>query len=211
LSESAADAPDAVAAGDEVQDVATRVRRSRPIALLLEIGAVAGALASIGAIVVTVVQAVSSSDGPATSSTKITAKVTLGVGARSVQILTFREYLRAYGIDPNQTDKPEELDDVGFMVRYSATTSGYPAGTKLGVRFQLWERSKSGERFVGPAVWDSIEVERDPDSCGCESTFIKLVRPNARYRLEIGLFAPGVRRGRPLKRAEPEFGGASRS
>ena len=209
MSESAADAPDAVAAGDENDDAPRGRRRPRPVALLLELGAVAGAIASIGAIVVAVIHVVSPSDGGTKAVATPAPKVTLAVPRGGVQVVTFREYLRSYGIDPNQTDHPEALDDVGFTVRYSATTRGYRPGTSLGVRFKLWEKTKSGDRFVTPPVWDLIKVERDPDTCGCKSTFIKLPRPAARYRLEIGIFAPGVRTGDPLKSAESTFGAPS--
>jgi hypothetical protein len=175
----------------------------RPRSLLLQAGAVAGAVLSIVGLIQLV--APNSDDGAATTAATAPPKrITLALAQRSVRVLTRREYLRSLGFPP----QGEELDEVGFTVSYLIETRGYGRGSKLLVRYQLWEKTVAGER---PLVshWDDLEIDRDPDTCTCISTFMNLPLSSKRYFVSVGVFAPGVERdnpGHPLKAQEtPPF------
>jgi hypothetical protein len=206
LSKRPPDAPNGVAADDGVgKHKKRRWHPSSARAFVLQLGALAGALLSI----VAVVKLVLPGDGSHKAlPPHATPRVTLSLASESVHVTTLRDYLRsAVGSNPGR--KPSsDLDARGFSAPYALTVRGYRRTSILGVRFEVWRQTADGERYAVPPTWDRLEIDRDPDSCTCRSTFIKLPRGPGRYRLVIGVFAPGVREsnpGNPLKSVETEF------
>jgi hypothetical protein len=200
------DAPNVVAVDDGVGNrKRSRWHPASARAAVLQVGAVAGALLSI----VAVVRLVLPGDGGShkAGAPHAIPRVTLSLASEGVHVTTLRDYLRSVGSNPSPKPSPE-LDARGFSAPYAVTASGYRRGSFLPVRFQVWRKTGDGERYVAPPTWDRLQIDRDPDSCTCTSTFIKLPRGPARYRLVIGVFAPGVQEsnpGSPTKSVETEF------
>jgi hypothetical protein len=199
------EAPNAVAADDGVgKHKKSRLHPASARALVLQLGALAAAVLSIVAAVRLVL--------PGGGSHKpvplhVTPHVTLSLASESVHVTTLRDYLRSIGSNPSPKPSPD-LDARGFSAPYAVTVGGYRRGTIIPVRFEVWRQTAGGDRYAVPATWDRLEIDRDPDSCTCSSTFIRLPRGPGRYRLVIGVFAPGVREtspGNALKSVETGF------
>jgi hypothetical protein len=171
---------------------------------VLQLGALAAAVLSIVAAVRLVFPGGGS---PKPVTPHVNPRVTLSLAGETVHVTTLRDYLRSLGANPSPKPSPE-LDARGFSAPYAVTVSGYRRGTVIPVRLEVWRQTAGGDRYAVPATWDRLEIDRDPDSCTCSSTFIKLPRGPGRYRLVIGVFAPGVQQSNPgnaLKSVETAF------
>lgn len=210
LAEPPPDSPEP-AEGDEGTSRVRKLlgRRSRPSALVVEVGAVAGAILSIVALVQLVTPG-GDDDGATTSAERPTPKVTLALPPNPVHRLSYGEWLASVGAGDDEVEAldQEERQRPGVTVDYELATEGYPAGTKLNMRYELWQRTSTGERKLEP-TWDIAEIDRDPDTCTCSSTFVLLPDAEASYRLVVGVFPPEVMSGNPLKSAPTAFGPAS--
>jgi hypothetical protein len=174
-------------------------------AFVLQLGALAGAVLSI----VAVVKLVLPGDGRPSGQPvpHLSRHLALSLARPKVRVTTLRDYLRSIGANPSP--KPSAALDVrGFTAPYTLTARGYKRGSTILVRFEVWRQTAGGERYAVPPTWDRVDVDRDPDFCTCASTFIKLPQGEGRYRLVIGVFPPGTREsnpGNPLKSVETMF------
>jgi hypothetical protein len=172
---------------------------------VLQLGALAGAVLSIVAVVKLVLPG--DSGPPKRAAPHVTPRVTLSLATTHVHVTTLRDYLRSLGANPSSKPSPG-LDERGFSAPYMLTVRGYSRGNTIRIRLEVWRQTATGERYAVPPTWDHVDVDRDPDSCTCQSTFIKLPAGPGRYRLVIGVFAPGTQEsnpGNPLKSVEIEF------
>lgn len=206
MSKTPPDAPNSVAGDDGVgKRKKSRWHPSSARAFVLQLGAIAGAVLSI----VAAVRLVLPGNGGSNNSLAphVTPRVTLSLAGGHVLVTTLRDYLRSVGANPSSRSSPD-LDAPGFSAPYALTVGGYPRGTIVPVRFEVWRQTDDGERYAVPPTWDRLEIDRDPDECTCTSTFITLPRGPGRYRLVIGVFAPGVQENSPgnaLKSVETVF------
>ena len=204
------DAPEPRPADEGLSSFRKLLGSRRPTRLVAEAGAVAGAIVSIVALVQLVLpdgddaSATTTAGGPA-------PEVSLALPPDPVRPLTYGNWLVAVlgedGEEAVEALDPAERDRPGVTVDYDLATEGYPPGTKLNVRFELSQQTPTGEQPLEP-VWDLAEIDRDPDSCTCTSTFLTLPDPAAAYRVVVGVFPPDVTSGSPLKSAATEFGPA---
>ncbi|HEV8459241.1 MAG TPA: hypothetical protein VGQ38_00915 [Gaiellaceae bacterium] len=206
MSQGSSDTPTAVEADDGVG------KQKKPFwhpsgaqGIVLQLGALAGALLSIVAVAKLVLP---THHGPKTpAATKTSQGMKLALAGEAVHTTTLRDYLKSIGDNPPSKPSPE-LDARGFSAPYSLDVHGYPIGSKAHVRFEVWRETASGERYAVPPRWDQVTIKRDPDTCTCISTFINLPRGGGRYRLVIGAFPPGVDErnpGSPLKTVDTMF------
>jgi hypothetical protein len=205
LPQTPADSPSATAPDDGVgTDKRRFLHPSNARAFVLQVGALAGAVLSIVAVVKLVLHSDGGPSGHAVP--HVSRHVALSLARQSVRVTTLRDYLRSIGANPSPKPSPA-LDVRGFTAPYTLTTRGYKRGTIL-VRFEVWRQTTGGERYAVPPTWDRVDVDRDPDFCTCASTFIKLPQGEGRYKLVIGVFPPGTREsnpGNPLKSVETQF------
>jgi hypothetical protein len=201
------DTPTAAAADDGVgkQKKKRFWHPSGAQSIVLQLGALAGALLSIVAVAKLVLSADHGSKKAATTQTSHGMK--LALASQTVHVTTLRDFLKSIGSNPSSKPSPE-LDARGFNAPYSLDVHGYPIGSSALVRLEVWRETARGERYAIPPTWDQVAIRRDPDSCTCTSTFIKLPRGGGRYRLVIGAFPPGVDEsnpGNPLKSVDTVF------
>jgi hypothetical protein len=165
--------------------------------LILQAGAVAGAIASISGIVIGAAHLVARGDsGPSTSAQPDRVRLTAG----AVHSTTGKLALQAAGTDINSTPKAI-LDDAGVTVDYDLTTPGYKPGTEFPVRFLVYRKQPGGGERIVTRGADTARVQPvESDRCGCTSPFISLPRAPGRYRVEIQVFQPGGKTTEPLRR-----------
>jgi hypothetical protein len=197
-----ADQPAAVAAVDGVEKPRKRLLRpSSARSFVVELGAVAGAIVSIVAVVKLVLP-----HHHVSPKTHVVRHVRLSLAGEHIHVTTLRDYLLSIGANPPK--RSPGLDVRGFTAPYTLNVSGFKRGSIVHVRFEVWRDAAGIERIAVPPSWDHVQVARDPDKCTCASTFIELPRGAARYRLVIGVFPPGTQEtnpGSPLKTVETEF------
>ena len=201
MAEPPAEAPDPRPDGEGRSGATSRFRR--PAALVVEAGALAGAILSI----VGVVRLVTGDDAASTPTTAAQRQETVSIAlpADPVHRLTKDAWLKSLKIEPGEID-PRDVGLPGVTVDYEVEASGYEPGTLLPVRFELWKQTATGEEPVGSEDWDYAEIDRDPDRATSTSTFLELPDPAARYRVSVGIYPPNVMSGSPLDSDDTEFG-----
>jgi hypothetical protein len=85
----------------------------------------------------------------------------------------------------------------GIVIQYRLQFPGYPKGTDLRIRYELY-RSAHGESIFVRQQRESIRLDADSDYCTCTSDFIGLPRGDAIYRVEIKVFRPHAEFSHPL-------------
>ena len=178
--------------------------RSRWLSVLLQTGAVAGAIGSIVALALGVGHAVGfggGSDGP---SPPRPGHVVFTLPKPSVHRMNFREWMLVNGLDPKSAPK-DQLDDVGVTVDYELRAPGYRGGTTFPLNFRILRRTGAGEDAFVDEFQDPAQLEVDSDSCACTSSFIPIPRTKDRYRIEVQVFRPGPKTHSPLEKADTEL------
>jgi hypothetical protein len=184
-------------------------QRSGWLTLLLQTGAIAGAIGSIVALLLAVFHAVDGGGGDGRPSPARPGQVVLGLPTPSVHRLTFRNWLIANGIDPKSAPQ-DQLDDVGVTVDYELRAPGYKSGTTFPVHFRILRQTTTGGDALIDEFDDPAQLEVDSDSCICTSSFFPIPRTKDRYRIEVQVFRPGPKTHSPLKKAYTEqFAGFS--
>jgi hypothetical protein len=184
-------------------------QRSRWLMLLLQTGAIAGAIGSIAALLLAVFHAVDGGGSDGRPPPARPGQVLLGLPTPSVHRLTFRNWLTASGIDPKSAPQ-DQLDDVGVTVDYELSAPGFKSGTTFPVRFRILRKTNSGGDAIVDEFDDPAQLEVDSDSCICTSSFFPIPRRKGRYRIEVQVFRPGPKTNSPLKKAYTEqFAGFS--
>jgi len=169
--------------------------------MLLQTGAVAGAIGSIFALALGVFHAVNGGGGGRPKPPR-PGHVVLSLPRPSVERLTFRDWLAANGLDPNSAPK-DQLDDAGVTVDYELRAPGYRSGTTFPLHFRIFRKTGRGDSFVDE-FQDAARLEVDSDSCACTSSFIPIPRTTDRYRIEVQIFRPGQTTQAPLEKADTE-------
>ncbi|HEX6715346.1 MAG TPA: hypothetical protein VF066_18285 [Thermoleophilaceae bacterium] len=176
-------------------------RFSRPVALILQAGAVAGAIASISGIVIGGVHLLDGGHSKASTGAQPGPhpdRVRLTAGA--VHSTTGKLALQAAGTPTGSTPK-DILEDTGVTVDYDFTAPGYKPGTEFPLRFIVYGKQPGGVERVVTRGADTARVQPvESDPCGCVSPFISLPRGRAHYRVEIQVFQPGGKTTEPLRR-----------
>ena len=184
-------------------------QRSRSLTLLLQAGAVAGAIGSISALLLAVLHAVDGGGDHKRPPPVPPGRVVLGLPKPSVHRLTFRRWMIANGLDPKSVPE-DELDDVGVTVDYELRAPGYKRGTTFPLHFLISRKTNGGGDAFVDQYEDQAQLEVDSDSCICTSSFIPIPRRKDRYRIEVQVFRPGPITHSPLKKAYTEqFAGFS--
>ena len=199
MTDAPAGKPKGKAAGtnEDATSAAPSVGRRRPVALLLQAGAIAAAIGSISGIVLGVVHAVDSghsdarttaiSDGRTTASRP--ARVRLTVPRPSVHPKTFAESLKARGINPKYA-QPDQANDLGVMVAYHLDAPGYPRDASFTMKFLVFRVRPGGDESFVNEFSDQAQLEVDSDLCTCPSPFIPIPRVKGMYRIEVQVFRP---------------------
>jgi len=178
-------------------------QRSRPVTLLLQVGAVATALGSISGLVFGIVHAIGGVGGGGQAVAPPAGHVRLSLPAQSVHRLTFGEWMTANELDTKYAPRGQ-IDDVGVTVDYELQAPGYSRGATLPVRFRVFHQTTAGRDAFVDEFQDPAQLEVDSDSCTCTSSFIPIPRTKSRYRIEIQVFRPGPKTHSPLKKAYTE-------
>jgi hypothetical protein len=192
--------PDGKAArtDEDAESAAPSLGRNRPIALLLQAGAIAGAIASISGIVFGVVHAVNRGHSGGRPAAPQPGQVHLAVPRSGVHRLTYAQYLKANGFDTKYAP-PDQVDDVGVTVDYELSAPGYARGAEIPVLFRVFRIQPGGYASFVDELRDTAKLEVDSDSCTCTSTFIQIPRQKALYHIEVQVFRPGRKTHSPLK------------
>jgi hypothetical protein len=176
-------------------------RSSRPVALLLKAGALAGAIGSMTGLLFTFAPQWKPSGSDAAAGTRVSATIpgtgnqaTLELGSDAVKPLTYREYLREVGVKPKYAKG--NLSQKGIVIDYRLEFPGYPKGTRFRISYDLY----SGDNFVRKQA-QRVHLDRDSDSCSCTSDFIALPPKDAIYRVVIRAFQPKAPFSEPVVKA----------
>jgi hypothetical protein len=175
-------------------------RSSRPVALLLKAGALAGAIGSMTGLLFTFAPQLKPG-GSEPVGTRVSGTIpgtgnraTLEVGSDAVKHLTYREYLREVGVKPKYAQG--DLDQTGIVIDYRLEFPGYPKGTRFRISYDLYR----GNSFVRQQP-QRVHLDRDSDYCSCTSDFIALPRKDAVYHVVIRAFQPNAPFSEPVVKA----------
>jgi hypothetical protein len=166
----------------------TKHRTFDPVAFLLKVGAVAGAIGSMTGLFFTFAPSLkphahvdSTTVTARIPGTKRFAKLTVPHGA--VTHLTYGENLRELGVPLKYTT--DDVSQKGVVVRYRLAFPGYPGGTRFQVDYDLYQ----GATFLRRQT-QAIRMDADSDSCACRSEFIALPAKHGIYRVRVSAFRP---------------------
>jgi hypothetical protein len=178
-------------------------QRSRWISLLLLAGEIAGALIAISAVIFGVIRFVDRVDSDGRTEQQRTENVGLALPHPSVNRLTYRDWLNAFGFNPKDVP-PDRLDDVGVTVDYELQAPGYKSDSTFPVHFRVLRRTRAGGDAFVDEIQDTMQLEVDSDSCACTSSFIPIPWTRNLYRIEVQVFRPDRATHSPLKKVYTE-------
>ena|SRR5436190_16236735 len=170
---------------------------NRPVALILQAGAIAAAIASISGLVIGVVHALHGNDehrhrapGPRP------AQVLVSIPPGAVHETTFVDWMRTQGV--RAKDVPRDMRrDIGVTVEYGLKSPGYKRGTSIPLRFLLFRRRAGRpETFVG-RYRDTKEADLNSET-GTVKSYVPVPRGSGTYRIEVQVFRPNVRSKSPF-------------
>jgi hypothetical protein len=162
-------------------------RRRSATATLLQLGAIAGAIASIVGIVLLAVHGVGSLVGDKPSVNPVET-LRLTIPRPSVHRMTYATWAKR-NIGPEHPKAAEALahapgaDTAGVEVDYDVSAPKVAVGTLYRVRYTLLR--EPGNTPVGRPIPDLKRFTHRGDVCGCASAFIKVPHTRHLYRVEI--------------------------
>jgi hypothetical protein len=179
-------------------------RRRSATGLVLQVGALAGAVASIVGIVVFAVHGVGSlvDHKPAGNPVE---RLHLAIPGGSVHRLTYATWAKR-NIGREHPKAAAALahapgaNDQGVEVDYDITAPKAAVGTLYRVRYTLL--SEPGSEPIGRPIEDLKRVTRSGDLCGCASAFIKVPHTTRLYRVEVAIAPADEHDDNPAQRRQ---------
>lgn len=182
-------------------------RRRTASGVILQIGAVAGAIASIVGIVLLGVHGVGSLFGHKSGVNPVET-LRLSVPRPSVYHLTYAEWAKrnvgpTHAAAARAIARSRDAHVPGVEVDYDISAPHVAAGTRYTVAFTVLR--EPGNHPQGRPITDDKRLNRRGDPCGCASPFIRLPRTEQRYRVEVRIAPAGVPDDSPAHRGVTEM------
>lgn len=166
---------------------------------ILQIGAVAGAIGSILALIFTVGHLVGGGDGGKKGSRSTAASadifrgLVLTVPSDGVHRFTVADFLAWRGFGRSSAP-PGEANERGVGVQYRIVAPHYPQGRSFFLRFTLVRLAGSTET---PELTrdDAPEAQVLSEHCGCQSPFLPLRQSRGKFRVDVAIYRDASRKG----------------
>lgn len=166
---------------------------------ILQIGAVAGAIGSILALIFTVGHLVGSGDGGKKGSSSTAANadpfrgLVLSVPRDGVHRFTVADFLAWRGFGRSSAP-PGEANKRGVAVQYRIVAPHYPKGRSFFLRFTLVHLAGSTEPTEVTRD-DAPEAQVLSEHCGCQSPFLPLHHSGGKFRVDVSIYRDASRTG----------------
>ena len=206
-----------MAAGqDDREQIKERAARgiARVPTVVIRVGAVAAATASVLALISTFVPGLlpgedaESGSSPAGASTAPLpeAQITVSLPGKAMVYATREQYATTFLNEPGfYDDQPDALaKSRGVVVRFDVDSHGFARGTTFPVTITVFERRQDGVRPAGRSE-TSIQLDRPDDRCGCDE-WVELRRAaHGRLMARVSLYPSDRADGSALSTAETEL------